>query len=43
MTIDVRTRSPVDQVRRIVESWFLPDRLTLWQQSGLAPLPEDKD
>jgi predicted ester cyclase len=22
---------------RIVESWFLPDRLTLWQQLGLVP------
>ncbi len=24
---------------RIVESWFLPDRLTLWQQLGLIPSP----
>ena len=24
---------------RIVESWFLPDRLTLWQQLGLLPAP----
>ncbi len=24
---------------RIVESWFLPDRLTLWQQIGLIPSP----
>lgn len=24
---------------RIVESWILPDRLTLWQQLGLLPLP----
>jgi predicted ester cyclase len=22
---------------RIVESWFIPDRLTLWQQMGLLP------
>jgi predicted ester cyclase len=22
---------------RIVESWFIPDRLTLWQQLGLIP------
>jgi predicted ester cyclase len=25
---------------RIVESWFLPDRLSLWQQLGLVPLPD---
>lgn len=25
---------------RIVESWFLPDRLTLWQQLGIVPAPE---
>jgi predicted ester cyclase len=25
---------------RIVESRFLPDRLTLWQRLGLIPLPE---
>ena len=24
---------------RIVESWFIPDRLTLWQQLGLIPRP----
>ena len=24
---------------RIVESWFLPDRFTLWQQLGLLPTP----
>jgi len=24
---------------RITESWFMPDRLTLWQQLGLVPLP----
>lgn len=24
---------------RIVESWFIPDRLTLWQQWGLLPVP----
>jgi hypothetical protein len=24
---------------RIVESWFLPDRLTLWQQLGLVRIP----
>jgi predicted ester cyclase len=24
---------------RIVESWFIPDRLTLWQQLGLIPEP----
>jgi predicted ester cyclase len=24
---------------RIVESWFLPDRFTLWQQLGLIPRP----
>jgi predicted ester cyclase len=24
---------------RIVESWFLPDRLTLWQQLGIVPAP----
>jgi predicted ester cyclase len=23
----------------IVESWFIPDRLTLWQQWGLLPAP----
>ena len=28
---------------RIVESWFLPDRLTLWQQLGLVPTPGAKD
>jgi predicted ester cyclase len=22
---------------RIVESWFIPDRMTLWQQLGLLP------
>jgi hypothetical protein len=27
---------------RIVESWFLPDRLTLWQQLGLVPSPPGK-
>jgi predicted ester cyclase len=26
---------------RIVESWFLPDRLTLWQQLGLVPSPRE--
>jgi predicted ester cyclase len=25
---------------RIVESWFIPDRLTLWQQLGLIPAPK---
>ena len=24
---------------RIVESWFIPDRFTLWQQLGLLPPP----
>jgi predicted ester cyclase len=24
---------------RIVESWFIPDRLGLWQQLGLIPAP----
>jgi len=24
---------------RIVESWFIPDRLALWQQLGLIPRP----
>ena len=24
---------------RIVESWFIPDRMTLWQQIGLLPEP----
>jgi predicted ester cyclase len=24
---------------RIVESWFIPDRLSLWQQWGLLPTP----
>ena len=24
---------------RIVESWFIPDRMTLWQQLGLIPAP----
>jgi predicted ester cyclase len=24
---------------RIVESWFIPDRFTLWQQLGLIPAP----
>ena len=24
---------------RIVESWFIPDRMTLWQQMGLLPAP----
>jgi predicted ester cyclase len=24
---------------RIVESWFIPDRLSLWQQLGLLPRP----
>jgi predicted ester cyclase len=24
---------------RIVESWWIPDRLTLWQQLGLLPAP----
>lgn len=24
---------------RIVESWFIPDRMTLWQQLGLLPAP----
>lgn len=24
---------------RIVESWFIPDRMTLWQQLGLLPTP----
>jgi len=24
---------------RIVESWFIPDRLSLWQQLGLVPRP----
>jgi len=24
---------------RIVESWFIPDRMTLWQQLGLIPSP----
>lgn len=24
---------------RIVESWFIPDRFTLWQQLGLIPSP----
>ncbi len=24
---------------RIVESWFIPDRLALWQQLGLIPAP----
>jgi predicted ester cyclase len=24
---------------RIVESWFIPDRLSLWQQLGLIPRP----
>ncbi len=28
---------------RIVESWFLPDRLTLWQQLGLVPSPEARE
>ena len=28
---------------RIVESWFLPDRLTLWQQLGLVPTHGAKD
>jgi predicted ester cyclase len=26
---------------RIVESWFLPDRLRLWQQLGLVPMPRE--
>jgi predicted ester cyclase len=25
---------------RIVESWFIPDRLSLWQQLGLIPGPK---
>jgi predicted ester cyclase len=25
---------------RIVESWFIPDRLTLWQAVGLLPTPQ---
>lgn len=25
---------------QIVESWFIPDRFTLWQQMGLIPRPE---
>lgn len=25
---------------RIVESWFIPDRLSLWQQLGVIPAPE---
>jgi predicted ester cyclase len=24
---------------RIVESWFIPDRLALWQQLGVLPAP----
>jgi hypothetical protein len=24
---------------RIVESWFIPDRLGLWQRFGLIPAP----
>jgi predicted ester cyclase len=24
---------------RIVEAWFMPDRMTLWQQLGLLPAP----
>ena len=24
---------------KIVESWFIPDRMTLWQQLGLIPSP----
>jgi predicted ester cyclase len=24
---------------RIVESWFIPDRLSLWQQMGILPAP----
>jgi len=24
---------------RIVESWFIPDRFSLWQQLGLLPVP----
>lgn len=24
---------------RIVESWFIPDRMTLWQQFGILPKP----
>ena len=24
---------------RIVESWFIPDRMSLWQQLGLLPAP----
>ncbi len=24
---------------RIVESWYIPDRMTLWQQIGLLPVP----
>jgi predicted ester cyclase len=24
---------------QIIESWFIPDRLTLWQQLGLVPTP----
>lgn len=27
---------------RIVESWFIPDRLTLWQQLGLIPTSEPR-
>lgn len=27
---------------RIVESWFIPDRLTLWQQLGLLPSPPSR-
>jgi predicted ester cyclase len=27
---------------RIVESWFIPDRLTLWQQIGLLPRQSDQ-
>ena len=27
---------------RIVESWFIPDRLTLWQQWGLLPEPSER-
>ena len=27
---------------RVVESWFLPDRFTLWQQLGLIPMPDGR-
>jgi predicted ester cyclase len=46
-TVDGTGRSiSFDEIRidrfaagRIVESWFIPDRMTLWQQLGLMPAP----